>query len=269
MGGAPLTATAAQLSTARARSRTQARILAQGTENGLPILVESSGMVASWAGDQAVWVMNAQTQQDIPETSGTITPSGNLPISNPAFAPLSCIGSVSAVCIAHPLGWEFGTSSANGKPVGKQTITVAFADGTISSSHAYIYDGWTIACNAGFAYVGGVPVAQATKATSDVYADCTNNNLVFPMGAVLYSQPVQDQFGLTQTIMPTITAAIAFVVSNVNYPMPSTIGGQVYGIATRDGGFAKIYLTAGAGQGLLSSASGMSLHANVDGTYPF
>jgi hypothetical protein len=170
---------------------------------------------------------------------------------------------------AHPLGWEFGTSSANGKPVGKQTITVAFADGTISSSHAYIYDGWTIACNAGFAYVGGVPVAQATKATSDVYADCTNNNLVFPMGAVLYSQPVQDQFGLTQTIMPTITAAIAFVVSNVNYPMPSTIGGQVYGIATRDGGFAKIYLTAGAGQGLLSSASGMSLHANVDGTYPF
>ena len=162
IGGAPLTATLAQLNSGR---RTQS----QGVTNGLPILVESSGMIAAWAGDQAVWVTSSITNADVAEASGTITPSGTLPITNPGFAPLSCLGSVSAVCITHPTGFEFGTSSANGKSVGKQTLAIAFNDGTSGTTADYVYDGWSLPCNTGFAYVSGVPVAQATQATSDVY----------------------------------------------------------------------------------------------------
>jgi hypothetical protein len=267
MGGAPLTATAAQLATTRRTA--QAKTQAQGVANGLPILVESSGMVAAWAGDQAIWVTNAQTQTDIAETSGTITPSGSLALNNPGFTPLSCLASVSAVCVVHPTGWEFGTTSANGKPVGQQTLTIAFADGTVGATYDYVYDGWNLPCNSGWAYVGGVPVAQATKATSDVYADCVAGNIVFPRGGMLFLSPAQDQYGRYETIMPSVLAAINIVSFQTNFAMPTTTQGQVYAVATQDGGFAKVYFTNGASATTLNSATGLSLHAQANGTYLF
>ena len=143
---------------------------AQGVTGGLPILVESSGMVAAWSGDMTTWVSVLASAQDIPETSMTVTPSNALPITNPAPAQ-SCLGSLAAACIAHPTAFTWGTSSANGKPVGKSTLTIAFGDGTTGTTADYVYDGWTLPCNAGWAYVGGVPVAlarKAVKANSDV-----------------------------------------------------------------------------------------------------
>lgn len=269
IGGAPLSATASQLSVAR--SRAQAHTQAQGTMNGLPILVESSGMIAAWAGDQAVWATNAQTAQDIPETSGTITPSGNLPLNNPGFTPLSCLGSVSAVCIVHPTAFEFGTSSANGKAVGKQTLTIAFADGATGTTADYVYDGWGLPCNSGWAYIGGVPVAQATRATSDVYADCVAGNIVFTQGGLLITNGAQDQYGRTETILPSILAAFIQNSLFVNAPIVSISQGQVFGVNTRDGGTAKVYFN---GAGIPGSpggnaATGMALHSNPDTTFPF
>ena len=264
IAGAPLSATASQL--ANARRNAQAHTLAQGVTNGLPILVESSGMVAAWAGDMTTWVSAQATAQDVPETGMTVTPSGTLALNNPAPAQ-SCLGSLAAACIVHPTAFTWGTSSANGKPVGKQTLTVAFADGTTGTSFDYVYDGWTLPCNAGWAYVGGVPVAQATRATSDVYADCAAGNIVFPRGGMLFLNPTQDQYGRTETIMPTVLAAINISVFTTNIPMASTTQGQVYGIATQDGGFAKIYFDGAAGSGAINSAQGMSLHAKADGTY--
>lgn len=267
MAGAPLSATASQLSTARRNA--QAHIQAQGVANGLPILVESSGMVAAWAGDQTVWVSNAQTSADVAETGGTITPSGTLPLNNPGFSALSCLGSISAVCAVHPMGWEFGTSSANGKPVGKQTLTVAFADGTTGTTNDYVYDGWSLPCNTGWAYVGGVPVAQATRATSDVYADCVAGNIVLTQGGLLVANPAQDQYGRTETVMPTITAA--FIINSLitNVPMAAIAPGEVLGILTRDGGFAKVYFTNNASATTINSTNGMSLHSNATGAFDF
>jgi hypothetical protein len=43
--------------------------------------------------------------------------------------------------------------------------------------------------------------------------------------------------------------------------MKHLILGQVYGIQTQDGGFAKVYM--------LSPTQGMALHANPDGTYAY
>lgn len=263
IAGAPATATAAQLSTTRRSAQ------AQGITNGLPILVESSGMIAAWAGTIAVWVTDTQTNADIAETSGTIVPSGNLAINNAAFAPLSCLGQISGVCTVHPTGWTFGTSSTNGKPVGKQTLTVTFGDGTTGSTFDYIYDGWNLPCNSGWAYVGGIPVAQATQGTSDVFADCAHTNIIFPKGAVLASAPTADKYGNTATVMPTLTAAIALTSPIVTLPMTSTAAGQVYAIATQDGGFAKVYFSGQAGGGAINATNGMSLHASPDATYPF
>lgn len=265
IAGAPLSATISQLS----RVRTQAKTQAQGVTNGLPILVESSGMVAAWAGDQAVWATNAQTSADIPETSGTITPSGNLALNNPGFAPLSCLGSVSAVCIVHPMGFEFGTTSANGKPVGKQTLTIAFADGTTGSTVDDVYDGWSLPCNAGWAYVGGVPVAQATRATSDVYADCVNGNIDFPQGAQVLAQPAQDQYGRYETLMPTFTAAPIFAAANGVVSMASIVQGIIFSVITHDGGFAKVYFSSGAGSGAVLASFGMSIHSEANGAYAY
>lgn len=268
IGGAPLTATASQLSNAHRNAQTKTQ--AQGVTNGLPILVESSGMIAAWAGDIGVWTSNVQTSQDIPQMGLTVTPSGALALNNPA--PLqSCLGSVSAVCTVHPTAWTFGTSSANGKPVGKQTITVAFADGTIGTTFDYVYDGWSLPCNTGFAYIGGVPIAQATRATSDIYADCVAANIVLTQGGLLISNPTQDQYGRTETFMPTITAA--FIINSLitNVPMAAIAPGTVLGIQTRDGGFAKVYFTGAGVPGLPAGigASGMVLHSQLNGTFAF
>lgn len=261
LGGAPLAATASQLANSRRTAK------AQGTANGLPILVESSGMVAAWSGDMTTWVSAQTTAQDVPETGMTVTPSGTLALNNPAPAQ-SCLGSLAAACIAHPTAFTWGTSSANGKSVGKQTLTVAFADGTTGTSFDYVYDGWTLPCNAGWAYVGGVPVAQATRATSDVFADCVAGNIVLTQGGMLVANASQDQYGRTETIMPTITAA--FIISSLitNVPMAAIAPGTVLGIQTRDGGFAKVYFTNGAGVAV-TAANGMSLHSNLTGAFDF
>lgn len=264
IAGAPLAATISQLS----RIRTQAHTQAQGTMNGLPILVESSGQIAAWAGDQAVWTQAVGTSSDVAETGLTITPSGNLPLNNPAPAPISCLGSVSAVCAIHPLAWTFGTSSANGKPVGKQTLTMAFADGTTGTTNDYVYDGWSLPCNAGFAYIGGIPVAQATRATSDVYADCVAGNIVFPKGGFIIAQPTQDQYGRAETIMPTLTAQPLFIAAISNVPMSSIAAGMVFAIQTQDSSFAKVFFSTQPGT-TITSASGMALHSNATGTFDF
>ena len=267
IGGAPLSATASQLANARRTAQ------AQGVTNGLPILVESSGMVAAWAGDMTTWVSAQATAQDVPETGMTVTPSGTLALNNPAPAQ-SCLGSLAAACIAHPTAFTWGTSSTNGKPVGKQTLTVAFADGTTGTTFDAVYDGWALQCNTGFVYQGGIPVATATRNASDVYADCAAGNIVFPQGGILAFNPVQDQFGRYETIMPTITSAILISSFITNVPMAATAVGQVYGIATKDGGFAKVYMSVNAivtpvnPPGLIS-AEGMSLHAKPDSTYAF
>jgi hypothetical protein len=273
MGGAPLTATVAQLATARRGA--QSKALAQGTANGLPVLVESSGMVAQWAGDVGVWTVNAQTQANIPETGLTVTPSGNLPINDPGPQPLSCLGQVSGICVVHPTAWTFGTSSANGKPVGQQTITITFADGTTGTTYDDIYDGWNLPCNAGWAYVSGVPVAQTAKATSDVYADCVNGNIDFPMGAYVLSNPSPDQYGNIATILPQFTAQPIFSAANAVVAMTSIQGGMLFAIQTQDGGYAKVYFTsqpnpaAQSTGATASSVSGMSLHAQSNGTFAY
>ena len=267
IGGAPLSATASQL--ANARRTAQAKTQAQGVTNGLPILVESSGTVALWAGDFVNWVTNAGTGQDVPEQSGAITATGGLALNNPGFSPLSCLGSLTAVCVVHPMGWQFGTNDTGLiRPVGKQTLNIAFGDGTTAQTFDFIYNGWSMSCNAGWSYVGGAIVQQATRAASDVYADCVAGNIVFPRGGILYSNPIQDQYGRTETIMPTITAAILITSFITNVPMVSIAPGQVFGVATQDGGFAKVYFN-GASSTTTNSATGMSLHANPDGTYPY
>lgn len=267
IGGAPLSATAAQL--ANARKSAQAKTTAQGVTNGLPVLVESSGMVAAWAGAMTTWVTNAATSQDVPQTSGNITATNGILLNNPGFSQ-ACIGSLAAACIVHPTAWEFGTSSANGKPVGKQTLTITFADGTTGTMADYVYDGWWMpTCGTGWVYQGGVPVATATRAASDMYADCAAGNIVFPQGAILAFNPVQDQYGQTNTIMPTITSAILMSSLVVNVPMAAIATGQVFGIVTKDGGFAKVCMGSNAVANQPVVTEGMSLHANADGTYPF
>jgi hypothetical protein len=267
IGGAPISATASQLSNARRTA--QAKTQAQGVTNGLPILVESSGMVAAYGGTQVTWVTNAQTSTDVAESSATITPSGALPINNPGITPLNCVGSLTAVCVVHPLGWNWGTSSINGKPVGKQTLSVSFSDGTSGSTFDYIYDGWNLPCNSGWAYVSGVPVAQATKATSDVYADCVNGNIDFPLGAYVLSQPSADQYGRYETQMPNFTAQPIFSAANAVVSMKSISPGIIFAINTQDGGFAKVYFGTSASSTTTNAASGMALHSSGTGAFDF
>ena len=268
IGGAPLSATASQL--ANARRNAQAHTEAQGVTNGLPILVESSGQVAAWAGDMTTWVSAQATAQDVPETGMTVTPSGNLALNNPAPAQ-SCLGSLAAACIAHPTAFTWGTSSANGKPVGKQTLTVAFADGTTGTTFDYVFDGWTLPCNTGWAYINGVPVSQTVKANSDVWADCVNANIDFPMGGLVLSQPSADQYGNFATIMPQFTAAPVIAVLNGIVSMSSISQGIVFAVETQDGGTAKVYFTGAGvpGSPTGTGANGMSLHSSPNGTYAF
>lgn len=242
---------------------------AGGVTSSLPILVESSGTSALWAGNFIVWVTDANTGLDVAEQTGTITATNGVPVSNPAFSSIACPATSSTWCAVHPLGWQFGTSSTNNKPVGKQTLTVTFGDGLSGQIPDYIYDGWSIPCNTGIVYAGAHVNTTTTQATSDVYADCAHTNMVFPKGAILYSNPVSDSYGRTETILPTITNAIFLSSAVINVPMVSFAAGQVYGINTQDGGMAKVYFTSQPGLGTLSSASGMSLYANPNGTYAF
>jgi hypothetical protein len=266
IAGAPLSATASQLSTTRRTA--QAKTLSQGVENGLPVLVESSGQAATWAGSQTVWVTNTATGQDIAETGLTVTPSGTLAINNTAPEPLSCLGQTTAICAIHPTAWEFGTTSANGKPVGQQTITETFADGTTGSTFDDVYDGWNLPCNSGWAYVNGVPVAQSSEATSDVYADCVNQNIDFPKGGYVLANPTPDQYGLTITIMPTLLAAPIFIADTAVVPFASVAQGITFAIKTQDGGSAKVYFIAGAGVAG-NAATGLSLHSQANGSFAF
>lgn len=256
--GAPLSATVSQLSNVR---RTQS----QGTNNGIPILVESSGAFTLWAGDFVNWVSNAQDGKDVAETSGTITATNNLTLNNPGFAPLSCLGSNSAACIVHPMGWEFGTAQSGTKPVGKQMVSIAFGDGVMGTTFDYVYDGWSLTCNTGWAYQGGVPVPQATVATSDVYLDCVNSVLKFTQGGVLMANPSQDVYGRYETAFPSTTAAFIQNSLFVNAPFASITQGQIFGIGTHDGGNAKVYINSGVSTIL----TGMALHAQSDFSYAF
>jgi hypothetical protein len=269
IGGAPTTATVAQLQSAGRTAASARRAQAQGVANGLPLLVESSGMVATWSSDQAIWVTNAQTSANIPETSGTITSSGNLPIDNPGFEPISCVGQATGACILHPTAWTFGTTSANGKPVGQQTISISFSDGTTGSTFDDIYDGWNLPCNAGWAYVNGVPLATTTEAASDVYADCVNGNIDFPKGAIILSQPVADQYGNTATILPQFTAAPVFAAQSGLMPMTAIQSGALLAIQTQDGGYAKVYFENQPGSTAVNAAQGMSLHSQANGSFAF
>lgn len=242
---------------------------AGGVTSSLPTLIESAGVIGEWAGNFVVWVTDASTGLDVSETGGTMTATNGVPVNNPAFQSLACPGTSSLWCAAHPLGWWFGTASTATKPVGKQTITVSFADGVSGSITDYIYDGWNLPCNSGWAYQGGVPVAQATLATSDVYADCVTGTIKFTQGAVLIGSPVQDSYGRYEAAMPSVTAAFLVNSLFVNVPMAGIAQGQIFGMQTRDGGFAKVYMTNGASPTAINAASGMSLHAKTDGSYAF
>lgn len=263
IGGAPLSATASQLANTRRAAK------AQGVTNGLPILVESSGSFALSAGDFVTWTTNLATSQDIPEASGTIATTGNLLIDNPGFSPLNCLGSLTAVCILHPMGWEWGPDSSQTKPLGKQSVTISFGDGTTGQTSDFIYNGWGLSCNTGWAYIAGSIVTQPTQATSDVYADCVHGNIVFTQGAIIMASPAQDQYGRYETIFPTLTAAFILNSLFANAPMPSIAQGEVFGVITRDGGFAKVYFTSGAGSTTVISATGMALHSSPDGSYAY
>lgn len=274
IGGAPVTATASQLS----RIRTQSIAQANPTATGLPVLVESSGMVATWAGDVGVWTTNIADAKDIAQTGLTVTPSGNLPINNPGPTPLSCLGSVAAMCVVHPTAWQFGTSSANGKPIGKQTLTVAFADGTTGTMPDYVFNGWQLACNGGVTYVGGIPIAQGTAATADWYADCTNLVINFPHGAQAIGAPTLDGFNRYEPFLTTIlSATISAPVTSVPIVNPACVTncsagtilqGQVYAVKLGDGGIAKVFF--GSAPGIATNAvSGMSLHDAPSGSGTF
>lgn len=266
IAGAPLNATAAQLDIARRSA--QAHTESQGVENGLPILVESSGMVSFWAGSITSWVTSTQSTADIAETGLSVVPSGALAFNNPAPQPLSCLGQISAVCAVHPTAWQWGTASTNGKPVGKQTVTVAFSDGTTGATHDYVYDGWNLPCDGGWAYANGVPVATTTQGASDVYADCVGGNIIFPRGASVLAQPTQDQFGRAETIMPTLTAQPAITAPLTTLALSAITVGEVIAINTQDGGQAKVLFTDSPGIAI-NAASGMSLHSQADGTFAF
>lgn len=241
---------------------------AGGVTSSLPILVESSGTAAVWAGNFVTWVTDANTGLDVAEASGTITATNGVPVTNPSFGALVCPAASSTWCAVHPNGWQFGTASTNNKPVGKQILTVTFGDGLTGQIPDYIYDGWSIACNAGIAYVGGHVVPTTTQATSDIWADCAHANIVFPKAGALFANPAQDQYGRLETAFPSVTAGIFLVTQAVNFPMASIAHGAIYAINTQDGGMAKVYFD-GASATTVTASSGMALHASVDNSYPF
>jgi hypothetical protein len=161
------------------------------------------------------------------------------------------------------------------RPIGQQTISIQYADGTAGTMIDDIYQGWYLTCGTGWVFVNGVPTATTSSAASDVYADCTNANIVFPHGGVLMSNPVQDKYGRYETLFPTLTAAPLFIAQIVNVPMASIAAGEVLGIQTLDGGAAKVYFTSqvnpspniGSTTGV--SAEGMAMHTNGSGSFDY
>lgn len=261
LGAAPLNSTPSILSIGRRTSQSQ------GVSNGLPILVEGAGSAGQWAGTIVSWVGNsAQAGQDIAETSGSIVASNGLAVNNPGFAPVNCATS-NGWCGPHPSAFAFGTSSdPTAKPLGKQTLTLTYGDGTSGAITDYVYPGFALHCGQGFVFNGGAVTLAASQATSDVYADCTNTNVIFPKGGRVFSQPLQDTYGRFETVMPTLTAAPVFGSIIVNVPMASITAGIVFAVQTQDGGFAKVYFSSGAVSltvpaGLIS-IEGMSLHSS-------
>jgi hypothetical protein len=111
-------------------------------------------------------------------------------------------------------------------------------------------------------------VAQATKANSDVYADCVNSQISFPHSAIVLANPSPDQYGRTETVMPTLTAQPLFIAAIGNVPFSSIAAGTVFGIQTQDGGYAKVYFANGPGVAT-NAAIGMSLHSQPDGSFAF
>jgi hypothetical protein len=239
------------------------------TETPPPILVESSGTAAVWAGNFVVWITSAASGLDVPETSVMTATTNGLLVDNPPMERF-CTPTGGGIglpwCNAHPSAWEFGTDSNLTKPIGKQTITFTFGDGTVGTFTDYVYDGWQIACGQGLAYVSGVPTIVTRN--PDVMADCTNGQLVFPHGVVQAAAPMPDAFGRYETVFTTVTAPVA-VPSGSPTRIPSTYSyGTVYVFATGDGGFAKIYPTL-IGQHAPQSSFGMSLHAQTDGSFAY
>ena len=264
LGAAPLS------STPTTQSKSRRLPQSQGIQSGLPILVESSGPAAIWAGDIVVWATNLATSTSVLEASGTITPTSSVQVNNPAFQALDCSQAANAGwCAAQPGAWTFGTSSAQLKPIGAQTLTVLFGDGTTGSIMDYIYPSFSLNCNTGFVFQSGAIVPTTTQAGSDVYADCVNARIDFPGGGgLVIAQPSQDQYGRYETIFPTITASFVLSVLNGSVPMSVISQGIAFGIQTNDGGFAKVYFE-GASSATPTAATGMALHANFDGTYTY
>lgn len=231
-------------------------------------VVESSGTAAIVAGTFVTWASSPITHLDVPEASLNIAATNALPISNPGPTPLSCITSITSPqwCSAHPTGWYYGTDSGiNTKPVGKQTITIAFGDGSTGTVTDYVYNGWLMACGQSLAYQNGV-MATVSSNAADVTYDCTNNQVIFPHGVVTAAASQTDIYGRTETVLPTVTAAV--VVPNgsptaISFATFSANSVLVFG--TTDGGFAKMYAGSPGG----SNWTAASLHSQVNGSFAY
>ena len=112
-------------------------------------------------------------------------------------------------------------------------------------------------------------MAQATRATSDVYADCVNGNIDFPKAAYVLAQPSADQYGNNATAFVNYTAEPIFSAANAVVAMASIGQGMIFVINTQDGGFAKVYFGNVPGSTAQNAANGMSLHSQVNGTFLF
>ena len=107
------------------------------------------------------------------EPTVTTSTTNGLPIDDPVISTVCGQfggGPSSTWCLAHPSAFVFGTDSGlTTKPIGKQTITITYGDGTIGTFTDYVYDGWQIACGQSLAYVSGVPTIVTSN--PDVTAD--------------------------------------------------------------------------------------------------
>lgn len=227
--------------------------------------VESSGTAAIWGGDFVTWVTNPQTG-DVPEASAQIIASNSLQITD-SMKPISCTTNVTSTawCLAHPLAWTWGTSSSLTKPIGKQTLAIVFGDGSHITITDYVFNGWLMACGQSIAYQGGVMVTVPV-ASADVTYDCANHQVVFPHGVVIAAPAQADVYGRFETILPTITNAVAVPNgSPTALPFAGFPVNAVLVIGTTDGGFAKIYPNQPGGLNWTAA----SLHAQVGGTYAY
>jgi len=256
----------APLSSAPTTASSARHAQAGSTLSGANLLIESTGAIAQVAGTTIVWVSDT-AGNDVTESSVVQTTTNGLLVDNPSTKPLVCTGSVtsSAWCAAHPQGWFFGTDSGLVKPVGQQTITLTFGDGTVGTITDDVFNGFSLACGQSMEYQSALPVVVTSNA--DVTYNCANQSLDFPHGVVLAAAPQADSFGRTNTIISTVTAAVAVPNgSPISIPFANVQQNAVYVFATSDGGFAKI-LASGVGGG--GSFQGLSLHAQVNGSYAY